>query len=593
MPARKILLFSLLLLFSLNVFAQDTDNSVKEKTDEAVKEKQERELKLLEQILSDAKNLRLPENRAFVFARVGNALWLTDEKAARKLFEDAIGDIIAAQLEVQSEKSASRQYFQPLLYGQTPRHDIINLIGLRNAELALEYLEKSRPPVIAEAVKNPTNDQSSAVQQYARNEISLEQRLIALAAEQNPQLYIQRIRESMKKGVSYETLNLLRKIYAKDPPIADKLAEELAESLLSTDFTKYSQTAEIAGYFIAEVGKQRQPDEKSLKISDELLRRVVTKMTDDWLSLKNQQPYGYWNCMAVIEKLFPERAARLKKKVETSTNSSQNDESQRYSKLLAAETTPEEMLAQADKFQSSYRNEIYRAAAAKYASNGNVAEAERILQTNISDEQTEQYLTQLYINLANQFSGQGKFDEASSYINRITDEYQRCTALINLANSIYWRNPKENQKMAVGVLNQARALIPDTPETQNELNAASYLATAYAPLDAGEAFRLVESLIPTMNELIQANFVLMKFRSYGGVRQGEIQIVGGNNLGTYNMENTLRMLKDKDFDRTLQFANAFNRPETRIWLQMHLIDENLQITNLPIQGRRFTNFIRK
>ena len=147
--------------------------------------------------------------------------------------------------------------------------------------------------------------------------------------------------------------------------------------------------------------------------------------------------------------------------------------------------------------------------------------------------------------------------------------------------------------MALGVLNQARALIPDTPETQNELNAASYLATAYAPLDAGEAFRLVESLIPAMNELIQANFVLMKFRSYGGVRQGEIQIVGGNNLGTYNMENTLRMLKDKDFDRTLQFANAFNRPETRIWLQMHLIDENLQITNLPIQGRRFTNFIRK
>ncbi len=592
MAARKLFLISLVFLFSFSVSAQNTDNSVKGKSDDAVKEKQERELKLLEQILVDAKNLRLPENRAYVFARVGSALWQTDEKAARKLFQEAIADLISAQIDVQNEKVSNRQYFQALIYGQTPRQDIINLISSRDAALALEYLEKSRPPLIAEAMQNPQNDNNSQAQQYARNEIALEQRLLALAADQNPQNYIKYLRESLKKGVSYETLNLLRKIYEKDPETANKLTEEVAESFMNIDFSKYSQSAEAAGYFIAEMGRERSPDEKSPKLSDELLRRVVLKMTDEWLNPKNPQPYGYWNCTAVIEKFFPERAARIKKKVAANNSQNQNEESERYNKLMSSDTTPEEMLAQADKFQTSYRNEIYRGAANKFANNGKFAEAEKIMQTGISEEQSETYLTQFYINVSYQLAGQGKFEEANNYINRITDEYQRVTALINLATSAYGRNPKENQKLAEGILSQARALITDAPETQNDLNAAAQVAAAYALFETNESFRLLESLVPVMNELIQANFVLMKFRSYGGVRQGEVQIVGGNNLGIYNLENTVRTLKEKDFERTLQFVNGFNRFETRIWLQLQLINESLLVTNLPISSRGFINFRR-
>jgi hypothetical protein len=582
MPARRFFLFSLLLLFSINIFAQNSED--------AVKESQERELKLLEQILSDAKNLRLPENRAYVFARIGGALWQTDEKRARKLFQDAVGELTAAQIEAQNEKAANRQYLQALIYGQAPRHDIINLIGSRDAELALEYFEKSRPPVIEEAVQNLKNDNnSSIIQQYARGEVVLEQRLMGLAADQNPQLAVKKVRASLKRGISYETLNLLKKIYAKDPQTANDLAGEVAEILLSMDFSKYSQTSDAAGYFVADMGRQRAPEEKALIISDELLRRVVTKMLDDWLNPKNPQPYGYWNCLAVVEKLFPERAARLKKKIQTNTNQTQTEESERYGKLISAETTPEEMVAQAEKFQPSYRTEIYRAAAAKLVQKGNITEAERIMQTNISGDQTDYYLAQFYLNLSYQLAGEGKFNEANNYLNRIDDEFQRVSGLINLANTAYGQNPKENQKLAEGILSQARALIPDAPETQNELNAASNLAAAYAMYDAGESFRLMESLLPLMNDLVQANFVLLKFRSAGGLRQGEIQILGGNNLGVYNLENTLRALKEKDFERTLQFASAFNRPETRLWLQMQLINENIQIVNLPLRRRLFSN----
>ncbi len=576
MAARKFLLFSLVLLLSFNAFAQDSDD--------ALKKKRERELKLLEQILAEAKNLRLPENRAIVFARAGNALWQTDEKRARKLFSDAIAETINAQLDVQNERG-NKQYFQNLIYGQTPRIDIINLIGSRDPELALEFLAKSRPPAIAEAMQNSENNPGSMIQQFVRNEITAEQRLIGLAAEQNPQAAVKRVRESIKKGVSYETLNLLRKIYAKDPQTADELAAELAESFLSINVSKNYQTAETVGYFIAEMGRPRTADEKALRISDDLLRRLVVKMTDEWLNPNNPQPYGYWNCLAVIEKLFPERAVQIKKRISNSNNQNQI-ESERYSKLVSGETAPEEMLAHAEKFQSGYRNEIYRNAAMKFANGGNIAQAEKILQTNISDGQAPYFLAQFYVNLSNQLAGQGRFDEANAYISRIEDENQRIDALISLANSAYQRNPQENQKLAEGILNQARALLTDAPETQADFNAAAALISAYAPFDSDESFRLLELLQPMLNELIQANFVLMKFRSYGGVRQGELQLMNANSLGFYNLENSLRVLKDKDFERALQFTNGFNRSESRIWLQLQLINDNIQnIVNLPINTR--------
>ena len=580
MAARKFLLFSLVLLLSIGAFAQNTDD--------AVKEKQERETKLLEQILTDAKNLRLPENRALVFAKIGSALWQRDEKRARKLFQDALNDLNAAQIEVQSEKTA-KQYFQPLIYGQSPRHDIINLISPRDAELALEFLEKSRPPAIEEAIKNLTDNSSSTLQQFARNELAVEQRLIALTAEQNPQKAINRVRESMKKGVSYETLNLLKKIFEKEPQAAQKLAEELIESFLSVDFSKNYQTSEAIGYFVAEFGRIPNENEKPLRVSDALLRRLVLKMTDDWLGAGNNQPYGYWNSSAVVEKFFPDRAARLKAKVERLNSQTQTEESQEYIKLMSGDTKPEEMLAQADKFQPAYRNEIYRSAAQKFASSGNIAQAEKLMQS-LNDEQSEYYLTQFYVNISYQLISQGKFAEAHSYINQITDENQRLNSLIYLANSAYLRDKKENQKLAEGFLREARSLIPDLPETQNDFNAVSTLANAYAQFDPDEAFRLVESLLPTMNELVQANFVMTKFRNYGGLRQNEFQIMnGGNNLGIYNLEGALRALREKDFERAVQFASGINRADARIWLQMQLVDENASnvIISMPIQGRFF------
>ncbi len=65
MSAIRFFFVFVLLVFPFSVSAQNNDKAVKD-NDEAVKEKLRRETALLDQILFDAKNLRLPENRAFV-----------------------------------------------------------------------------------------------------------------------------------------------------------------------------------------------------------------------------------------------------------------------------------------------------------------------------------------------------------------------------------------------------------------------------------------------------------------------------------------------------------------------------------------------
>lgn len=98
-------------------------------TEEAVKEKMRRETAFVEQILVDAKNLRLPENRAFVDAKVAGALWQTDENRARGLFRNAALDLLAAQSEAENEK------MQQGVFGQ---FDLRSIAALGNFECDCE-----------------------------------------------------------------------------------------------------------------------------------------------------------------------------------------------------------------------------------------------------------------------------------------------------------------------------------------------------------------------------------------------------------------------------------------------------------------------
>lgn len=592
MSALRFLFVFALFVFPFFVFAQDKT----QKTDDAAKEKLRQETALLEQILADAKSLRLAENRAFVYAKVANALWQTDEKRARVFFQNSISDLITAQTEAEAEKG-NKQYLNNLIYGQSPRWEILQTIGARDAEFALDAMTKTRPAKVAQAVSNFSGERQSPTQQYARNEIQNEQRLIALAAEQNPERAVKLLRESLKKDVSYETFNLLRKIFQKDPDAANRLAEEVAQRILNTVYNEDNQDTSALQNFLNEFGRKNTDETPVLKVSDQTLRSLAEKYAKFLLLPTTAAYYINSNTIETVEKYNPSSVAQLKRKQSQNQNQPQNAQSENYSKLMNGETTTEELLSQAEKFPRGYRNEIYRRAAEKTAQSGNVAEAEKIIAANFGEEESERYLSQINSNLANHAISQGKFNEASQFISQITEESVRLHSLLYLANSIYQKDRKENQKWATSVLDEARSLISDAPDKTSEMNSLVSVAATYAQIEEpAQAFRLIEILTAPLNEFSEAAAVIAKFSNQGTFRQGEYQLNSGNNtFGVYNLTNLLQTLKTNDFDRTMRFVNAFSRLDARISLQIQLVDWNLSINrsiqNLPISGRQYSNYI--
>ena len=575
MPPKVFLFVLAFFVCTLAVFAQETD--------EAAKTGQRQETALLEQILNDAKNLRLAENRAFVYAKIGNQLWQTDEKRARLLFQNAVTDLIRAQTEAETEKGDKR-YFNQLIYGQSPRWEILNVIAGRDAEYALDAMEKTRPPKIVRALANFTDDYQSQSQQYAKSELHNEQRIIAQAAEQNPQRAVKLLRESLKKDVTYDTLNLLKKIHQKDAEAANQLAEEVGRKLLAAKFEENNQDSSLIQHFLGEFGREPSKENPSIHVTDGMLRDLSDKVVKFTLRPNATSFYANDSALKIIEKFFPANVAQIKEKQAKFQNQNQTELDKNYSKLMGNDVSADELLSQADKFPASHRREIYRRAAEKTAQSGNLSQAQSILTEHLSEDEAERHLSQFNRNLAHQAISQGKFDEAAALINQIADENARLDTLIYLGTTVYHQNPKENQSRATAFLEQARLLIPESPEKVGEMNALMNLAAAYASIEPGQAFRLIESLIVPLNELSEAGAVVAKYNDGSNFRQGEYQISQGSGLhNLYNLMNVLQNLKKSDFERAIRFTNGFSRLDLRISLQLQL---HFQVADLQINGSR-------
>lgn len=573
----SVLVLLLTLIFSAAVshFAQAAD--------EAGKLKRERKEVLIEQILADAPNLKLGENRALVYAQIGNMVWQSDEKRARALFQNAVSELINAQMLAEVDKK-NNGYQNDLLMGQTTRPHILRVIAARDGELALEYLYKTRPSMVAKAFAmsggKPLKISSNAnnYDYLVQNEINLEQGFVRLAADQSPERAAKMLKVSQKKGFSVETLNLLKKLNEKDAATAAELAGELVGKLNSLKFDAQNssnyQNFNVATIFLTEFMRQKSDGEKALKFDDGQMRGLAEKLIA--AALQPNDHYGYFNHYSLIliaEKLAPSSVERLK---QVQRNGIRRGVDFGYDpeigKLLNSETTAEQMLGEAKKFPVHQRGQIYQTAANKLAQAGDINRATEILNDNFDEDALEDALCHLNWQFSYNLINNGKFAEAEQLIDGFP-ENTRLGALVNLANAIYQKNPQENKSYAVAVLGKARSLITERPEDSTEMSNLMQIISAYAAVESNEAFRLFEPLIPQMNELSDAAVIINGFQRNSNIRNGEFLMTHGGSWGFYGADFSIfNRLAANDFDRARKLIDDFTRREIRISLKMQLAE---------------------
>ena len=568
---KRAFLISLIAAFSV-VCAAPQQPAISVPTPKKNLEIEKQQIALFEQIAKDAEALRLAENRALVAIKLGEGFWRYDEKRAREFFQIAVNELVAAQTQAEANKKQASLLYG-LINGISPRQEILTAIAARDAELALEAFYKSRPPKIMAILSNPEEMKKPTSGQFVQNEIYFEQTLINRVSEQNPQRALKLIRESMAKGVTYEAISLIEKLRTKDPELAAQFAGEVADKLLATDFDKLNQDFSIATSFISQYGKKPEEGEKPLKIDEKKLRDLTSLVVRNILKADEEYGYEFESLMPIIEKYSPENVATIKKRIAKLENSAERREYAAYEKLMESEPSPEKLLAEAEKFSESFRSQMYYAAAEKAAQSGNVAQAQKIITSKMSQEETENYLTQITYGLISQAMTNGKFDEANLLINQLPNEASRFSYLIQLASSIYLKNPAENKKQTLAVLEQARILVPQPAENLEDMSNLMQLAITLGEIEPEQSFSIIEPMTQPINEFVEASAVVARYRNDGTLRQGEMVInaYGGIN-GFYNLNPILTTLRAKDFKRTTEFIGGFQRLEVRISLLMQLID---------------------
>ena len=585
MQILKRLPLTLLLAVSVSVFAQSEDN--------AAKEKLEKLNGILASSLAEAQELRLPENRAVFYARIGNLIWPQDEKRARTLFRNSATELVNAQTLAESKRSANP--YNELLQGGSTRQIVLNSIANRDAELALELLVSTRPAAVRRALEavpeksRKISDSRNNFAYLAQNENQMEQNFYRMAAEQTPERAVKLLKESLSKNLTSDTFNQLERLSQKDAAVAAEMATQVVDKLLRSSYLNEDQpdyvdiqlTNSILNYQVS----RRNDDGRKLTFEDSQIQNLTGKIINAYISDQRIAGAIGPSILQIAEKLRPTSVEQIKKvnaRMYPQNGPSEIDAT--YQKLMNSETPVELMLASADKFPIHTRRQIYQTASNRLMAAGNWQAARDVITENFATDDGDHTLTNFDQQFVYNLISQGKFAEAENIIDGMPDQ-NRIGLLVHLASSVFSRDQKENRSYAIAILSKARQQVNEKPENANEMGMLTTVINGYGQIDAAEGIRLFENVIPKLAELTDAAAVLNGYQVNSNVRDGEFLITHGSPLGQFGGSSyILATLARTDLDRTMNLVDSFKRPEIRISLKLQLLDGS-ELMSMPVTSR--------
>jgi 3-methyladenine DNA glycosylase AlkD len=564
-------------------------------------------IELLEQVIGETAALKLPENRALIYAMTGDALWAKDEKRARGLFRAAGGEILQV-VNTKTEKSDSRssEIDRPDVFNRRQaeilnlRQMVLRALAERDAEMALEILQSTRAPEVAAEMQTyvaPVAAANSAQKQESppsapRNfrveqEIRLEQALIAKAAEQDPAKAAQKIRANLEKGFSMEIIRALQRIYKKDAELASKLFDETIQKLLAADLSKSQANMNFAVSLLIlnAFPPKENPNVKSrssLAMDEKSARDIANKIADTFMKAANlSQLSALNNALPVLQKLVPERAAQLKQK--QAALKKQAPQNTRVfeppASLNDPNAAPEKIIADATKAQPQMRGLLYRQAVSRGIS-GDAEKIRSLLQSQPDSKERDDAIAALDSTLAMRQLHAGKADEARKIIDRMPFGAAKAEQLVQLAVASYRLNTKESRENAVRLMSEAREMVKDFPEDKDETDGLLKVIAGFAVIEPERAFTMLAPVIEQANEVVNAQAVLARYnKQTQDFRDGEM--VMSNNFSSLNAKvfrygKELKLLAQNDFTRTRGLIDQFRRDDVRLFVRLFVAQSMLK-----------------
>lgn len=548
-----LLLILVVLLSAQRTLAQQSSLS-SQKTQAENAALREKAFNLLETAAGQLGSLQSPENRARLGANIADSLWDHDEKRARALLalvQDDIRQGMANRDLEDPKDQLSLKVFLKL------RIDTVERIAKHDGELALAFLKSTE--FISDKPLPPS---------YTESARGLELRLAKQIAATNPELTVKLLRKALAEGFSEELLPLLRQLNRTHKEQALTLYKEIVQKLHDVDLQDW-RTREFTQNLILTF-RPPTPDHPTFR---ELIGIVVTAALGNGCgsnaNLEGEKAeFCRWAVSVIpqLEKLDP-RAAQLRRWTPDQEYVNVAPEAVHEFFGMVEDGTIDDLLAFAAR-HPEVADDIYWHAVMKACAAGDFEQARTIAtQRMVNAERKEGALSQINHTQRWVTADEKQLAELQTILANMPNPADRVRALVASA----MRFGSTDRNISLKLLKQASditdSMRPGRPQTEAQLS----LAMLYCLEKNDRGFAIMESLMPKLNELVDAAMKLDDYET-GYVRDGEWNMSANGTTGVLltQLAENAGYFAWCDFDRAMNLAAQFDRTEIRLMAQVKL-----------------------
>ncbi len=612
-------------------------------TEEEQKAKADREKKaveLLEQVISEAQSMRLPENRVRVQISAGDLLWDRDESRARTLFSDASAGIID---QMRSLDINDRQYSNLLRAPSQQRQELVLTVARHESALAYQILAATRPPTPPPPSPGPRTGGPGPTPQDA--DANLERTLLAQIAATDPKLALQNAEDLLTKGqYSSAMASVLAQLQQKDKESATKFQEKLLRKLMSENLLASPGATSLVMALLrpgprlegttstpnaSSAGAINSSSALGLAAYRDLLETVIAAAFKATPAARGNQGNGQGDgrgqdnpravqpnnpgtaqnraqvpqtqsstqtsaqteqnsargllgslqsLLTQIDQYLPARSQVVRQKMtELGMNNDQQRSGGQFGNLLQ-QGSADSILSAAATASPQVQPRLYQQAALKALEEGNLDRARQIANEHLEPSLRASVLQSVDLAAMARAGTLEKIDEIRQTVSRLRTDDERIRVLLQLASGVV----KQNPKLALDLLEQARNLVARRPANYQQFDAQLRVARAFAPLDPARTLEVLETGITQLNDLLPAAATLSGFE-VNIFKDGELPLQGGSQLTVTltRYAQQIAVLARNNVDLAVTGADKFQLTESRILVRLSIVRAALGIEAPP------------
>lgn len=643
--SRTAIVCAALALAGATALAQDatTANADATKQQEEKTKLQDKAAVTLEQVISEAQALKLPENRIRVQVIAGDLLWDRSAARARTLFNDA--GAILGQMITEAD-ATDRDDMQSL---NRLRQDLVLTVARHDAELAYQLLRQTQPPANS---ANMGNRRRGGFPQQD----NLEQSVLAVIATTDPKVAYQKASESLDKGEYPTSLSrVLVQLQAKDDEAFKKLTDKTLSRLTSDNLLASGQADNLAlgllrpgprpatTQTVSTASPPSATTNNSQVLTDSayhsLLEQTITAAltatpntnngggggnqqrrgprgqgivigsgsgngpVQVFMDQPNQQTQldpaqmqqnnarmlmrGLQPMLTQIDQYLPERGGAVRQKLtELGMNNAQANFGSQLRNLMQ-QNDSEALANAAAAAPPQLQPRLYEEAARKALDEGNIDRAQQIANDHLDESSRNSVVQAIDLKKATINVTEDKLGEIRQKLAALPSDSDRIKFLSDLSAGAQ----KDNPKLALRFAEDARALVSKRATSYDDMQNQLKVAEVFAPIDPKRSFEVLEPGIAQLNELLAAAQVLNGFE-VEVYREGELPLQGNSELGQmiarYGQE--LASLAKLDFERAQMTAEKFQFAEARLMAKLAIAQGAFGVKPLSQQNDGRFNF---